>query len=467
MAYSNCLPIPVGAQFAHPLHQMRSEGQLNPTPERTLSRLCSLGQLSPPPDWPLPPIPLRSRLRPASKTYGPPTPSNSGSSSSSHYSQDDELNSDGRSNRNTMLIQDHFDQRKIEFTLQRNSKQTPNLEDLSQLMHLRGRLQEMGTAFTAEGEMCTYGNPPLNSELEQMLRLGVMYDEQWNTFFNNGKTDEADNDLWSDLKVLKTMLQKEGINFDEQHRRRNYGTSHPKLIRLSDQYDVLYEEWLNKKIYNVHPTQRHELQRSPMQMYAPKTPTNLGWKFLLDDDGDDEDELVRKRSRRASRLTIVVEEQANAENGPGPTLEEGDAAYWSPPATPESLASVRDFDKNPSPARELTVGAPTLLHGPSHLQAGTTASMLQRDAESETRTTSTVSDVNGLSQYVAVSRYENAGMLAILVDDERRCAEERERSNRSAAGEEIHEEEVRRVKKSKGWRKWLRTVVGRKKDGGN
>ncbi|KAF9701098.1 hypothetical protein EKO04_000423 [Ascochyta lentis] len=435
-----------------------------------------MGQLSPPPNWPLPPIPLRSPLRPSGRSHGIVgttsvgnytvgkhsrfSASNSSSSSSSHYSQDDAAETGGYFERNTMLVQEQTDQKKIEFTLRRNSKQTPSLDDLSNILYLRGRLQEMGSTFTAEGEMLTYGNPPLNADLEQMLRLGAMYDDQWNVFFTNYEVkQDSSYDLWSDLKVLKRMLQNEGIFFDDQHRRLNYGSSHPKLIRLSDQYDVIREDWLNKTMQNLHPLQR----RSPAREEIPETPTNLGWKFLFED--SDEEELARKKNRRSSRLTVVVEESQPG-NGPGPMVEEDhllEVETYPSPVTPEISKIVHDTAYKPLPQapsmRSLTTGAPALLHGSSPLQATETASMLLRDVESESESANSLVEANEPSHGIENRRPEQVSVLALLVEDERRRAEERQRGHLPDAGAE----NKKGKKKSRGLRMWLRTVLGRKK----
>ncbi|KZM21359.1 hypothetical protein ST47_g7512 [Ascochyta rabiei] len=484
MAHHNRSRTPRDARSIHPLYRMRSEGQLTATKEQSLPRLRSMGQLSSPPDWPLPPIPSRSPLRPSGRNHGgigPPflgsrtvnmnsrfSVSRSSSSSDSTYSQDDETDTGRRFGRNTMLVQEQTDQKKIEFTLRRDSKQTPTLKDLSSILHLRGRLQEMGTTFTAEGEMLTYGNPPLNADLEQMLRLGVMYDEQWNMFFTGHEVkQDSKSNLWSDLKVLQKMLQNEGIFFGEQQKRLNYGNSHPKLIRLSDQYDVLREEWANKTMQSLHPLQR----RSPTHDELPQTPTNIGWKFLFDD--SDEEELARKKRRRSSRLTVVVEEPQLG-NGPGPTVEErrwlGDELCSSPTGI-ESSHAPHDIGDKPLPpapdtrsntrSRGFTVGTPTLLHGSSPLQATETPSMLLRNVDLETQTTYTIGEEDSPT-LGRVNRWpEQISAMAFLVEDERRRAEERQRIEMWDVGEGTTKDK----KKSKGVRKWLRTVLGRKKGG--
>ncbi|KAJ4350965.1 hypothetical protein N0V95_004249 [Ascochyta clinopodiicola] len=389
--------------------------------------------------------------------------SGSSSSSDSHYSQDDEADTGRRFGCNTMLVQQQPDQKKIEFTLRRDSKQTPTLSDLSSILHLRGRLQEMGTTFTAEGEMLTYGNPPLNADLEQMLRLGTLYDEQWNMFFTSHEvSQDVKSNLWSDMKVLQKMLRNEGIFFDDQQKRLNYGNSHPKLIRLSDQYDVLHEDWTNKTMQNFHPLQR----RSPTQEEVPKTPTNLDWKFVFDD--SDEEELARKKRRRSSRLTVVVEEPQLG-NEPGPTVQEDawleDELCYSPTAieSPHALHGTEDKPLPPTPdtrpntrSRGLTIGTPTLIHGSSPLQAMSTASMVLRNVDLETQTIHTVSD-EGMSGHEN-RRPEQISAMAFLIEDECRRAGERERAELWNVSEETGKEK----KKGKGVRKWLKGVLGRK-----
>lgn len=247
-----------------------------------------------------------------------------------------------------MLVQGNSDHAKVEFILRRNSRQTPNLSDLSNILQLRGRLQEMGTTFTPEGDILTYGDPPVQAEFEQMLRLGTWYDEQWNMFFNpDSATEDATRDLWADLKVLKKMLQNEGISFDVHHKRLDYGTTHPRVIRLSDQYDVLREEWMTKTLQriplqHIHPAERSNLP-SVVEEDIPTTPTNLGWNFLFDEDevGDRD----RRHDRRNSRLTITVDEREPS-NGSEWTARENqwlnNTADQSPPIASGSLPSFRE-----------------------------------------------------------------------------------------------------------------------------
>jgi hypothetical protein len=122
------------------------------------------------------------------------------------------------------------------------------LDELSEILHLRGRLQQMGATFAINGELLTYGNPHSPSEFQAMLRLGPMYEEQWNTFFVENYVlpdyGDADCQLWSDLRTLKRVLQNEGLVFSREHQRCSFGDSSTKLRRLCCAYDELRIEWL-------------------------------------------------------------------------------------------------------------------------------------------------------------------------------------------------------------------------------
>jgi len=50
------------------------------------------------------------------------------------------------------------------------------LDELAEILHLRGRLQQMGATFSDNGELLTYGNPYASTEFQIMLRLGPMYE---------------------------------------------------------------------------------------------------------------------------------------------------------------------------------------------------------------------------------------------------------------------------------------------------
>jgi hypothetical protein len=122
------------------------------------------------------------------------------------------------------------------------------LEELSEILHLRGRLQQMGATFSDKGEMLTYGDPSSPKEFGAMIRLGPLYDDQWNSFFietyeppdSGGKNAQ----LWAGLRTLKKLLQNEGVVFGRQHQRYSFGDSSTRLRRLCCAYDELRNEWL-------------------------------------------------------------------------------------------------------------------------------------------------------------------------------------------------------------------------------
>ncbi|KAF1834595.1 hypothetical protein BDW02DRAFT_524951, partial [Decorospora gaudefroyi] len=124
---------------------------------------------------------------------------------------------------------------------------TSILDDLADILHLRGRLQQMGATFSPSGQLLTYGNPASPTDFESMLNLGPMYEEQWNTFFVKDYVSNraSDANMWSDLRTLKKMLQNEGVVFGREHQRYSFGDSSVKLRRLCAAYDYLRVEWLN------------------------------------------------------------------------------------------------------------------------------------------------------------------------------------------------------------------------------
>jgi hypothetical protein len=131
------------------------------------------------------------------------------------------------------------------------AQRTAILDDLSDILHLRGHLQQMGCNFSSSGQLLTYGNPPSPTDFEDMLKLGPLYEEQWATFFvegyvpNRGSSDEdITGYLWSYLRTLKKMLQNEGVVFGREHQRYSFGDSSTKLRRLCCAYDELRMEWL-------------------------------------------------------------------------------------------------------------------------------------------------------------------------------------------------------------------------------
>ncbi|KAJ4378732.1 hypothetical protein N0V86_005603 [Didymella sp. IMI 355093] len=358
-----------------------------------------------------------------------------------------------------MLIHEHTDQERIEFQLRSDSRKTPNLHNLGRLLELSTRLKEVGTSFTRNGEMRTYGYPPLDEDIQQMLHLGVEYDDLWHAFFT-GRTPEVEHNLWPVLRVLKKMLQNERVAFDDRHTRLNYGYGVSRIIRLSDQYDLLREEWFQKTLGDIHPALRwHNLS---VRVEIRKTPAVVGWSFIRD-----QNSIARKKSRQAKYLTIIAEKQPSIHNGPSLTEQEADIAYRSPLDTRE--AAVSSSTSMPTPAytaavgrpHELTTAAPVLIHDSSPLHCANTASMLLAGNYFETHT---ASDAHKILQRPGSRQHEHGGVLGLLVEDERRRAEERPwhaEGQQRANVQAVEEEKVtsgKIGKKSHGFKKWLRSI---------
>ncbi|KAF1926758.1 uncharacterized protein M421DRAFT_6670 [Didymella exigua CBS 183.55] len=372
-----------------------------------------------------------------------------------------------------MLFNKDADKEKIEFRLRSDSKKMPNLHDLGRLLGLSNRLKEMGTSFTSNGKMQTYGNPPLHEDLEQMLHGGVEYDELWHAFFN-GRNHVVETQLWPILRVLKRMLQNEGIAFDDHHTRLDYGSALPKLIRLSDQYDLLRDEWFEKTLSDIHPALRWH--QAPAHVGVPITPTIKGRLFTKDK--LPENEIARKKSRRAKCLTIIAEKQSGLHKGLGPTIREAEDTYLSPPDRPEEMVSttisILTTSYEPASAYPdgLTTAGPLLIHGSSPLQCANTASMLLVDDAADTRTNSTESSANRELLRCGPQQCGHAGVLGWLVEDERRRTENRQRHADEEqqrayvpGAEEEKNTSSKKNKRSKRIRKWLRIIFGLKKHG--
>jgi hypothetical protein len=144
-------------------------------------------------------------------------------------------------------------EKKAELQLFGSEKHMPTLQDLSNLLYTRGRLQELGCTFTDMGELITYGYPVTLKENEQLFRLGPIYDEQWSSFFSTAHTIRTDGDavMWADIRTLKRVLVNDGVAFNCSHQRLTYGDGSAKLIRLCAAYDDLYKLWSSEKPTHV------------------------------------------------------------------------------------------------------------------------------------------------------------------------------------------------------------------------
>jgi hypothetical protein len=188
------------------------------------------------------------------------------------------------------------------------------LQDLSELLYTRGRLQELGCTFSEPGELITYGGPPSLKESEQLLRLGPIYDEQWASFFCRPDSPFPGDDpsMWSDMRTLKRVLGNEGVKFDPQHRRLSWSVGGDKIVFLCGAYDDLHKLWtaslplirvlppvdereeeeLNESVDDsgvfMDEEPDHDLPNQTNEQYAldrlSDVPRNVGWRFSDDID---------------------------------------------------------------------------------------------------------------------------------------------------------------------------------------
>lgn len=450
---------------------MRSEGNLKGMPERKVRHLRSMGQLVSFPDGPPPPLPLRSPLRPVIQFHSidsmvapndsaavlhQSSTSDCGSDRSDH-SQD--LSSDGSTPCNTMLVHGCTDQDKVEFQLRDDPERRPSLHDLGRLLEVSSHLKELGTTFTRNGEMQTYGNPHSSTFLEQMLQLGAEYDELWHAFFI-GRSRESENEFGPVLQVLEKMLQNEGVQFDDHHARLNYGSALPKLIRLGDRYDSLRLEWLEETLRNIHPALRWD--QAPEREEVPKAPVAIGWSFTKDE--HESNELTSKKTRRAKRLMIVAEKQPSMQNGLRPVNQESTAPFptlLGPPGVAVNASGSMSIPTDtPAIVRPhgLRRGAVEPVHGSSPLQRVNTAGVLLVDNALGTQAATAVSNGSRVPYSARPLQHEQAGVLGRSAEEERRCAEDRQ--------DTVEEKTLRKEgKKSNGVRYWFRSILGLKKDG--
>ncbi|KAJ8113938.1 hypothetical protein OPT61_g4059 [Boeremia exigua] len=437
MPQKSRLPLPVPTKSAQSLHRLRSEADLRASSARPLRRLQSLGQLPPPPNKPLPPIPPRSPYRPQVQVQSkaPQTPSRaytggdyspiafpySISDSRSCYSQEqDEVQEGSLPALGPLNVQDSYTPDRIDFALNHESKRTYGLDDLSQILNLRGRLQEMGTTFSPEGEILTLGNPLLDSDLEQMFRLGSMYDEQWDMFFKSGRNEAADAAIWPVLRMLKKTLQAEGIRFNDRHKLLNPEDLHAKLIRLSERYDALREEWLHESLKDVHPALRP--QRSIKALPGIPKRSGLGSTPAVGDELQ-----VRRRRQHSDRLNVVIEEQPSLHDGPSHTV----SATSECNRTPSEKARLSKVAESPAPAsvyspalstqsHALTPGLPYFAHTSTPISVPGTAGMVPRSAGLVTHRIPTATQVGRASHDRSSGARAKEETTAVSMEDEHR-----------------------------------------------
>jgi hypothetical protein len=167
--------------------------------------------------------------------------------------------------KDTAMLHNADKKQKAALQLFGSEQQMSVLQELSNLLYARGRLQELGCTFTQIGELTTYGHPASLEEWDNMLLLGPTYDEQWTLFFMPSQTSRIDQDvdMWPDLRTLRKVLINENVAFGFRHRRLTRGDGTEKLIRLCAVYDDLHKLW------------------SPMTTHVP-TPVNDWGRHGLD-----------------------------------------------------------------------------------------------------------------------------------------------------------------------------------------
>jgi hypothetical protein len=276
-----------------------------------------------------------------------------------------------------------------------------SLQDLSNMLYTRGRLQELGCTFTAPGALLTYGHPATLHEFEQLLRLGPIYDEQWTLFFNREAVQHPDDGMWADMRTLKRVLTNEGVEFGQDHRRLTFGSGSLKQHRLCVAYDDLYKLWSAMLPKRTVAQPHREKEETPedsnddsgcfMEDYAEgdvevetpvmddlehiqyestpwdDRPRNIGWRF-----SDDIDEATAKRYRDS--LSSGVEEIEVMETALAVAVAVPLPDEQSRPANPfkvlnskaskESLKKLRAIEAAPPP----TSLQPRRRYGPSPLQ---------------------------------------------------------------------------------------------------
>jgi hypothetical protein len=488
------LPIPVGAPPAHPLHRMRSEGALRvKDTQRTLHRLRSLGQLSPPPQDPVPlppppPIPPRSPYRPKSTgtlrstrkvhpsmEMSAPQPSlpDSVSVCSSDYSQNggevQTADTECRTGGDTSPPQGCLDTTAVTSSQIQSSSHGPDLGDLSQLLLFRGRLQETGCTFSPEGEMLTYGNPTSDADFQQMLHLGPLYDEKWIKYFNRDSAAVEDG-LGPDIRVLKRMLQNEGIKFDGQHQRTSYISKlSPKLLRLCEQYDVLLRGDWSAKMQNIHPALRSSFEDEQetglglglRQYFEGRSaiPQNLGWSFIKKHAS-----FETEFARQSRQLTVTAERPHTVHTDSWPIAQD---VSIEPPTLPIQLQTPPVSRRSslslilPLRPRGGTVVSQSFVHVPSPLNSPNASSTMLVD---EWHTSASSIGPDEERQGRPRRRQDHAETLAAMVADERKRAEEQTvREDVQGGGGPVESGEKKKSEKTKGMWNRVKGVFGRKK----
>ncbi|CAN9295991.1 unnamed protein product [Alternaria alternata] len=295
------------------------------------------------------------------------------------------------------------------------------LEELSEILHLRGHLQQMGATFSDKGEMLTYGNPSSPKEFEAMIRLGPLYDDQWNSFFTE-TYEPSDSGTRNDTQ-LSTLIGEESSSesdsesSDDDNRRLN-GTV---ILDMEAPRDI-----------TSRPVIRHHRRSS--------VPHNIGWRFS-------DDSISKSRKNAASRcsddLSLVPEwsdvEQANAQ---GP--QDASSVPIVRNCSPKRVNALHGDARPVTAPSSFPTNA--MLHGASPLQVSHTASHL-----TQSRAIPPLKNVNAQSKSIPGDIVSNVVGYKVISGDVAKAIPVQEASKED--------------RKHKTWsrvRRWFRNPFSRK-----
>lgn len=202
----------------------------------------------------------------------------------------------------------------------------PNIppKDFSKFVQTHDQLKQLGCLFSEEGELIGYGHPESRTDFDKMLRMGPIYDEQWTVFFSEQTCAHSEYSLstvsskdgtalWADLRTLKKVLAKEGVEFDSCHNRFRHRDENPALLRLCKVYDDRLKLWSSSVMTMTARTS----PRALIRLLALEAEQNAEMDspiedhgFLDDDDSKDDskegDEMLGS-SESASIKSVSIE----------------------------------------------------------------------------------------------------------------------------------------------------------------
>lgn len=311
-----------------------------------------------------------------------------------------------------------------------------------------------------------YGKPDLDVELQQMICLGSMYDKLWAKFFNGSEDMALDDTLWPKVKVLKRMLQNEGVQFDSQYKRLDYGASYVGLDRLSKQYDLLHAEWVEKILQNIHPAFRPGFKLEDV----PARPMDPIWVLKRDYQG--EDQHIREISCRSVDLPTGDEEQSSLHHKPGSAVSKTHTECQlplEPSVSARNMVDGADLDTvPPSQHRRPKIGSISLPRQSQSCQVATATSVYMSDPSAETRNVDFTREAGEITQTTQGRSGEQEGDVATLLDNGQRLDLYQELMSGEDSEEfPRRESEVRIAKKGRTFSVWIKSMFRLKKEHGS